>query len=94
VSHRLRCRAALLALFLPLTALVGLSGPSTAQAAPPSSAVPDLGDHTLVFDPSMSVAEITAKVDAVAAQQVGNQFGPERWALLFEPGTMALPPSR
>jgi len=40
-----------------------------------------------VFDPSMPVAQIQATVDAVAAQQLTNQFGTERYALLFEPGT-------
>jgi hypothetical protein len=41
----------------------------------------------LVFDPSMPVSEIQAAVDAVSAQQVTNQFGTARYALLFEPGT-------
>ena len=40
-----------------------------------------------IFDPSMPVAQIKATVDAIAAQQVPNQFGPERYALLFKPGT-------
>jgi hypothetical protein len=34
----------------------------------------------------MPQTEIQAAVDAVAAQQVSNQFGPERYALLFKPG--------
>nr|WP_284288400.1 hypothetical protein [Angustibacter aerolatus] len=40
-----------------------------------------------VFDPSQPVEEIQAEVDAVAAQQIANQFGDERVALLFKPGT-------
>ncbi len=40
-----------------------------------------------IFDPSMSTADIQAAVDAVVAQQVGNQFGSQRYALLFKPGT-------
>jgi hypothetical protein len=52
-----------------------------------TAAARDLGPNVLVFDPSMSTADIQAKVDAVAAQQVPNQFGPERYALLFKPGT-------
>lgn len=47
---------------------------------------PDLGPNVLIFDPSMPVEQIQAKVDAIAAQQVGNQFGPQRYALLFKPG--------
>jgi hypothetical protein len=35
----------------------------------------------------MSTSEIQAKVDAIAAQQVSNEFGTKRYALLFEPGT-------
>ena len=35
----------------------------------------------------MAQSHIQATVDAIAAQQVPNQFGTERYALLFEPGT-------
>ena len=35
----------------------------------------------------MPVSEIQQTVDAVAAQQIGNQFGTERYALLFKPGS-------
>lgn len=35
----------------------------------------------------MAVSDIQATVDAIAAQQVSNQFGPQRYALLFQPGT-------
>jgi hypothetical protein len=38
-------------------------------------------------DPSMSLSTIQATVDAVASEQVSNQFGTQRYALLFEPGT-------
>ena len=31
--------------------------------------------------------QIQATVDSIASQQVGNQFGTQRYALLFEPGT-------
>jgi hypothetical protein len=46
-----------------------------------------LGPNVIVFDPSMSGATIQSKVDAVFAQQERNQFGSERFALLFKPGT-------
>ncbi|MFG2951467.1 adenylyl cyclase [Streptomyces adustus] len=46
-----------------------------------------LGPNVLVFDPSMSDASIQAKVDAVFAVQESNQFGDERFALAFLPGT-------
>jgi len=35
----------------------------------------------------MSQSDIQAKVDAIASQQIPNQFGPQRYALLFAPGT-------
>jgi hypothetical protein len=41
----------------------------------------------LIFDPGMSRSQIQAAVDSVASQQVSNQFGTQRFALLFKPGT-------
>jgi hypothetical protein len=35
----------------------------------------------------MPQSQIQATVDSIASQQVGNQFGTQRYALLFEPGT-------
>jgi len=49
--------------------------------------VPPLGSHTLVFDPEMSDASIQTKVDAIFRQQEKAEFGTERYALLFKPGT-------
>ena len=60
------------------------------QAAPAAKSVagqPDFGPNVLVFDPSMPTAQIQAAVDRVAAEQVSNQFGTQRYALLFKPGT-------
>lgn len=48
---------------------------------------PPFGPNVLVFDPSMPTAQIKAAVEAVAAQQRDNRFGPQRYALLFKPGT-------
>jgi hypothetical protein len=47
----------------------------------------DLGPNVLVFDRSMSDASIQAQVDAVFTTQQSNQFGTERYALAFKPGT-------
>ncbi len=41
----------------------------------------------LVFDPSMPTADIQAAADRVAAQQVDDEMGTNRWSLLFLPGT-------
>ena len=69
-----------------LAALAGLL--ASLFAGPTASAAgPDLGPNVLVFDPSMSTSQIQATVDAIATQQVPNQFGTERYALLFKPGT-------
>src|SRR6187551_73708 len=71
---------------LVLAAVVGLLA-SFAVAATTSAAEPDLGPNVLVFDPSMPTSQIQAAVDAIATQQVPNQFGTQRYALLFKPGT-------
>jgi hypothetical protein len=64
---------------------LALSGQVT--ASPQAAAPPDLGPNVRIFDPSMSTSEIKAVVDAIAAEQVSNQFGSQRYALLFLPGT-------
>ena len=48
---------------------------------------PDFGPNVMIFDPSMATSQIQTAVDAIASQQVSNQFGPQRYALLFMPGT-------
>ena len=61
-----------------------------AGAVHPAAAVggaPNLGPNVYIFTPSMPQAQIQSTVDAIAAQQVPNQFGTQRYALLFEPGT-------
>jgi hypothetical protein len=40
-----------------------------------------------VFDPSMSQASIQSKLTSVFNGQVSNQFGSQRYALLFKPGS-------
>jgi hypothetical protein len=62
-----------------------------AAAAPARAAQPDFGPNVKIFDPSMSTSQIEATVDAIAAQQVSNQFGTQRYALLFMPGTYGSP---
>src|SRR3954451_8045608 len=63
-----------------------LAGVGAAVAAKPPAA-PDFGPNVKIFDPTMPTSQIQATVDAVAAQQVPNQFGTQRYALLFKPGT-------
>lgn len=45
------------------------------------------GRHVYVFNPKMPLAEIQSTVDRIAAAQVDNQFGADRYAILFAPGT-------
>jgi hypothetical protein len=64
-------------------------GVATGAWADPLAAArqPDFGQNVMIFDPSMPTSQIQAAVDAVASQQVPNQFGTQRYALLFRPGT-------
>ena len=66
--------------------LIALTAGAGAMAAPPANA-PDFGPNVLIFDPSMTTAQIQAAADAVYAQQVNDEMGPNRYALLFMPGT-------
>jgi hypothetical protein len=52
-----------------------------------ASGTADFGPNVVIFDPSMPTSQIQATVDAIAAQQVDNEMGPQRYALLFKPGT-------
>src|SRR5262245_23197765 len=76
-----------LVLLAAAVASVPILGIGTAAAAKPPAGPPDFGPNVFLFDPSMPASQIQATVDAIAAQQVPNQFGPQRYALLFKPGT-------
>jgi hypothetical protein len=51
-----------------------------------SGSNPDLGPNVVVFDPSMSSSAIQSKLDSLFKQQESNQFGAQRYAVLFKPG--------
>jgi hypothetical protein len=53
----------------------------------PGATVAALGPNVCVFNDTMSQATIQADVDNIASQQVSNQFGTQRYAIFFEPGT-------
>ena len=72
--------------FVAATAALLLVGAGSAAAKKPPPA-PDFGPNVHIFDPSMPTSQIQSTVDAIAAQQVPNQFGTQRDALLFKPGT-------
>ena len=53
----------------------------------PPAGTPDLGSNVLTFDPSESSATIQSQINAVYNTQQSNQFGTQRYALLFKPGS-------
>nr|WP_240677101.1 adenylyl cyclase [Actinacidiphila soli] len=90
-TRRAMLRGAAVAAAVPL---VGGISAGSAFASSPASATSShghgaagLGPNVLVFEPSMGDAAIQAQVDAVFATQQSNQFGTERYALAFMPGT-------
>ncbi|MBR7838144.1 carbohydrate-binding protein [Actinospica durhamensis] len=54
-------------------------------APPPTGG--SLGSNVIVFTPSESEASIQSELNTLGTQQNPNQFGTQRYALLFEPGT-------
>src|ERR1700733_7294037 len=81
------------------TSVLGATAPALAAAPAAHAAArvlaapatlpgqPNFGPNVYVLRPSMPQSQIQATVDSIASQQVGNQFGTQRYALLFEPGT-------
>jgi hypothetical protein len=61
--------------------------PVQVDPPPPPPGGGPLGPNVLVFDPSMPAATVQSQVDGVFARQQSNQFGSERFALLFKPGS-------
>jgi hypothetical protein len=59
----------------------------TVGPAVPVAGEPNFGPNVYVFTPSTPQSQIQATVDAISSQQISNQFGTQRYALLFEPGT-------
>jgi hypothetical protein len=74
IMHMPRC--------LSLCCLFSIGALGLVHAMPP-----DFGPNVMIFDPSMPTSQIQMAVDAIANQQISNQFGPQRYALLFMPGT-------
>ena len=64
-----------------------LSGLAQTGAGAAPAGDPDLGPNVIVFDPSMPTGQIQATVDRIADQQVDDEMGSNRYALLFKPGS-------
>jgi hypothetical protein len=45
------------------------------------------GPNVKIFDPSMSSSAIQSQLDSIFNQQQSNEFGSQRYAVLFKPGT-------
>jgi hypothetical protein len=65
---------------------------SSSTGGPPpgctgQSNTPNFGPNVDIFDPSMSSSSIQSTLDSVFNTQKLNQFGTQRYALLFKPGT-------
>ncbi|NQX67295.1 Ig-like domain-containing protein [Paenibacillus alba] len=68
---------------------VSADGESTKSVGASGLTQPDFGPNVYVFDPSTPTADIQAASAAVFAKQETNQFGSERFAMLFKPGRSA-----
>ncbi len=81
--------AAAAAVAVSLVASSGVAGAAStgATSAPGAKGQANFGPNVYVFSPSMPQSDIQATVSSIANQQVPNQFGTQRYALLFEPGT-------
>src|SRR4051812_19000757 len=74
---------------LALSMLLTLAMAASVAAAPTKKAppAPNFGPNVYVFDPSMPTSQIQATADAIYMQQVNNEMGTNRYAILFKPGT-------
>lgn len=66
-----------------VTAVFALSGSGVSRVDP------DFGPNVTIFDPTTptATATIQAKLDAVFKSQESSEFGAERFAILFKPGS-------
>ncbi len=67
-------------------AAVNDSGESRFSGAVTAETTLDFGENVKIFDPSMSATEIQTACDTIFNQMQYNEFGSERYALLFKPG--------
>jgi beta-glucanase (GH16 family) len=74
----------------------GSSGSGGGTNTPPgggsyvASGAPNFGPNVLIFDPSMGDSNIQSQIDGVFNAQETNQFGSERYAYFFKPGSYNL----
>jgi len=75
------------------TTLVQPPSPVLQPSPPPvpGAGQPGFGSDVIVFSPTEPQASIQAELDTISDQQVRNQFGSQRYAVFFEPGTYGSP---
>ncbi len=70
-----------------IAVLIGASMASSVSCAHSRPDQPDFGKNVYIFDKNTPVATIKSTLDSISAAQVSNEFGPQRYAILFMPGT-------
>jgi hypothetical protein len=70
-----------------IPAAVAAPTASAAGVVAPSTTGGQFGANVFVFNPSMTQDSIQSTLDSIASQQVSNQFGSQRYAVFFAPGT-------
>ncbi|HEV2343696.1 MAG TPA: ricin-type beta-trefoil lectin domain protein [Actinocrinis sp.] len=65
----------------------GNPSPSASPTGSTGGGTPNFGSNVLIFDPSMSSSSIQSQINSVYNTEQTNQFGTQRYALLFKPGT-------
>ena len=73
-------------LLLLVASIVATACAPAAMAQKQPTMKPDLGPNVLIFDPSMPQADMQQQIDKIYAVERRNEFGPERYAILFLPG--------
>jgi len=63
-----------------------LLGCQETEAQKVQISTPDFGQNVIILDAGMPSEDIQNKLDTIFKQQESNQFGPERYAVLFKPG--------
>src|SRR5579885_2418160 len=73
--------------YIILAVLCAISSWSAGADAASSANRTVLGPNVYVFEPSTPAAEIQKVATDIFKKMEANHFGPERYALLFKPGT-------
>ncbi len=63
------------------------SVPTLTPTSTPIIGPPNFGSNVYLFTPSTPLSQIQSTVNSIANQQVSNEFGTQRYALMFAPGT-------